>query len=60
MKPQYFYAGCNLEYFPDWFCGEKRTNQIIRDTIKDQLDIFINDYLSVNPKGKMIWIKSPG
>jgi hypothetical protein len=23
----------------------------IRDAIKDQLDIFINDYLSVNPKG---------
>ena len=30
--------------------GEDRTSQI-REAIKDDIDIFINDYLSVNPKG---------
>ena len=32
------------------YVGEEHLS-MIRDRIKDQIDIFINDYLSVNPKG---------
>ncbi|MGO9641717.1 MAG: hypothetical protein ACLP1Y_10475 [Candidatus Acidiferrales bacterium] len=32
------------------FTGENPTAQIIRDRIKDLVDMFLNDWLSVNPK----------
>jgi len=32
-------------------CAEKNNTSKIRNHLKDTLDIFINDYLSVNPKG---------